>query len=305
LASKWPRAATALIEHDFDAETILRYWDDLDVAEKEAAACENCQGLEECRNRTKGMREVLEVHWSHIYRAVTPCRYMQAVMDEEVRRRRLQSARLERKFWERTFDVYEPTNDTQRAALERCRAWAEEYQPKETRTGLFIVGPVGVGKTHLAAAILLRIMERYPDVQPMMLPMIDFLEELRDTVGLGEESVNAKVDEAVRASVLVMDDLGGNLEWTRGENGYVLKPNSRGQHPVTDFETRTLYRLINRRYEAGLPVIVTTNCPLEVLELAYGVRTVSRIIEMTDGILVTGADYRKRKLMAYGNGGDA
>lgn len=295
MAAKWPRAAAALIEHDFDAETILRYWDDLDVAEKEAAACEDCRGLDECRNRIRGMREVLEVHWGHIYRAVTPCRYMQVVMDEEVRRRRLQSAHLERKFWERTFDVYRPQNDSQRYALERCRTWAEEYTPKETRTGLYLVGDVGVGKTHLAAAILLRIMERFKDLQPMMLPMVDFMEELRDAVG--EEDVNGKVDEAVRAPVLVMDDLGGNLEWDQIDGKRVLRPTSRGQHPVTDFERRTLYRLINRRYEAGLPVVVTTNCPPDVLEAAYGTRTVSRLIEMTEGIAINGEDYRKRKLL--------
>lgn len=293
MAQRFPAAGLT----DASPEAILSVWDSLERIEEEAALCAECQGLDECRLPRAGWRlSAAPLGSGAIEIMVQPCRFLAPKLAQAEWERRLRSARLERRFWERTFDSYHPQTPEQELAKNRCRQWAETYEPRKTRRGLFLAGPVGTGKSHLAAAVLLEVMRRHEDVLGMFLPCVDFMEELRAAIGTGERDADELVAEAAEAPLLVLDDLGGNLEWESTPSGPRLSAGFRGTPPVTDFERRTLYRIINRRYEAALPIIVTTNCPIEVLEQAYGSRAVSRLIEDTDGVLVTGPDYRKRRL---------
>src|SRR5882724_5827253 len=66
--------------------------------------------------------------------------------------RSLDAARIPLRFREKDFHNYYPKNDSQFFAHGFSTKLAEEYP--EVDAGLLIMGPVGVGKTHLAIAIL-------------------------------------------------------------------------------------------------------------------------------------------------------
>lgn len=135
--------------------------------------------------------------------------------------------------------------------------------------GLYLVGGVGTGKTHLAAALTNRLVseERIPT---LFVTVPELLDEMRP--GGSQETATSILERAKGADVLVLDDLGAEkpTEWVR----------------------ERLFVLINHRYRAELPTIYTSNVWLEDLAGHVGDRIASRIIETSEFVLLRGPDYR-------------
>jgi DNA replication protein DnaC len=121
---------------------------------------------------------------------------------------------------------------------------------------LTLVGKVDRGKTHLAIAICHRWMERGKAARYAFVPLL--LKELRDGFELeGEQSYRMVFDRLCRVPLLVLDDLG------------VEKPSYWAQEQI---QTIVHYRGIN-----GLPLVVTSNKPLDSLEIDPDMRIASRL----------------------------
>jgi len=191
------------------------------------------------------------------------------------RKRLMEETHLSPRFRTRTFERFRPTPDTRRA-LDLCRRWAAAYPggPAADGVGIALVGPVGTGKTHLAAAVVNALVER--GHYPLFVSVPDLIARFR--AGIESGTAERQLLLAKSAEVLVLDDLGAER--------------------VTDWAAEQLYRLINARYEALQPTIVTTN--LEPSELAehLGERAVSRLLEMCRWVRVDGDDWRKTKAAA-------
>lgn len=103
---------------------------------------------------------------------------------------------------------------------------------------LVITGPSGCGKTHLSAAIAGRCIENGQAALFMVVP--DLLDHLRAAYQPGSEVTYDELFEMVRnAPVLVLDDL--------------------GVQSATPWAEEKLFQLINHRYSAQMPTIITTN----------------------------------------------
>lgn len=132
----------------------------------------------------------------------------------------------------------DPANQERfKRALVACRAYAEE-----TQGWLLLTGVTGCGKTHLAAAIANR---RLAQGQPAFFIVVpDLLDHLRAAFGPQSDLSYDELFELVRnAPLLVLDDLGA--------------------HSSTPWAQEKLYQLINHRFNAQLPTVVTTNVSLE------------------------------------------
>lgn len=103
--------------------------------------------------------------------------------------------------------------------------------------GLYIEGSYGTGKTHLAAAIAIYLTEREYSV--VMKTSFDLFEEIKRTFD-DTERTEAEVTTAYKdCDLLIIDDL--------------------GKEQCTDWSMSVLYSIVNDRYEAMKPMIITTN----------------------------------------------
>ncbi len=147
-----------------------------------------------------------------------------------------------------TFDTLNPEGiaedaDSRSMFSDACRA-AAEYA--ENPTGwLVLVGPNGSGKTHLAAAIANYCIKSEQVVFFMHVP--DLLDDLRATYAPSSEfTYNDLYVQVVEAPLLVLDGLGA--------------------HSSTPWAEEKLQQVINHRFNAELPTVVTTASQLSELD---------------------------------------
>lgn len=166
---------------------------------------------------------------------------------------------------EQRLDTYTPRHETQAKLLEVAKAFAaDKVQPPL----LLIVGPPGVGKTHIAWALAWEYVEDWR--QAYYYQAEELLDELRGSFGSGGV-YDRRIDRIKKAALLVIDDLGANSE--------------------TDFGTSKLDMLMDYRYRERLPTVVTAN----TLEIS------DRILDrFREGVIVgvKGDSYRKEKRSA-------
>ena len=151
--------------------------------------------------------------------------------------------------------------------------------------GLLLVGPVGVGKTHLAVAILRELIERY-QLRGLFYQFGALLRRIQDSYNpISQTSELTVLQPVFDADVLVLDELGAS------------KP--------TDWVRDTMMQIINARYNDKRLTIFTTNFSdkrrnekdtTELLEDRIGVPLRSRLYEMCKTVEIEGEDYRKRTM---------
>ncbi len=159
---------------------------------------------------------------------------------------------------EKTFDNFLPEGhahdqrqrDSLQRACEQARGFAET-----PRGWVLLHGGYGCGKTHLAAAIANHCLLQGTDVFFVNTP--DLLDHLRATFGPGSPVAYDDLFEHTRnAPLLILDDLGA-------------------ENP-TQWAQEKLYQIINHRYNAALPTVITCNVELERIEP----RVRSRLVDM-------------------------
>ncbi len=196
-------------------------------------------------------------------------------------------ARIPRRYQNCSLKSFEVHNDSHRDALKISKQFVKNYPAQEV--GLLFIGPCGVGKTHLAVAIIKELIEK----KNVPCSFYDFRELIRDIQStftpdsnLTESDVLAPVFEH---EVLVLDELGAKR--------------------TTAWVEETVFYIINQRYNQKKLTLFTSNYldteeeedtrdsfykkSGDTLVDRIGVRLRSRLYEMCKIVEMWGDDYRK------------
>ena len=201
------------------------------------------------------------------------------------RERLFRGARIPPRYQHCTLANYDAGNsDSKWIAKREAQIVLDDFPVIDGR-GLLFIGAVGVGKTHLAVAILRELIERY-QVRGLFYQFGALLRRIQDSYNPVSKASELTVLEPVfEAEVLVLDELGAS------------KP--------TDWVRDTMMQIINTRYNDKRLTIFTTNYlddrkndkdAGEILEDRIGVALRSRLYEMCKTVVIEGDDYRKRSL---------
>lgn len=190
--------------------------------------------------------------------------------------------------------------ESQKQEADKCRQWEEEtdrHEAEERKArikragiperyadattdrdelveqakegGLYLFGPVGTGKTHLACAIAIRLLDQGRTVRFVKAAdVVDMLSGFDST---------RELEQITSPYLLVIDDL--------------------GMEDCRDWADRRLRRAIDARWDTGKPLIITSNYARDEIGEAMGDMTnaeamLSRLFGMTKSVELTGEDRR-------------
>ncbi len=169
------------------------------------------------------------------------------------------------------LDYYE-NKEEMGELLDYAKKYVAEF--KQIKDNLLLVGPTGLGKTHISTSIAKALIEKgynviYESAQNIF---FDFENDrFIDRFG-GEEPTATKY---LDCDLLIIDDLGA-------EN-------------ITGFSLACLYNIINTRLNKNLPIIASTNFTSKEIRGKYHDRITSRLFSDFTIKIFTGTDIRRLK----------
>lgn len=169
-----------------------------------------------------------------------------------------------------SFDSFRKTNDNA-YNLKLCLRYANHFDEMLAKNqGLLFYGGVGTGKTFAAACIANHLLnQRIPVI------MTSFVKLLESMQGFSEDD-SALIARLNRAKLLIIDDLGAERS--------------------TDYALEKVYDIVDSRYRAKLPIILTTNLSMTELKESTDIRYTriyDRIFEMCYPMQFKGQSWRK------------
>lgn len=229
--------------------------------------CEKCRTPVQCRVKFKDKVRILPCI----------CRCQQEENERQKKRmeeqekliavRRLKAAGLQEHYLrEWTFALADDT-----PTIQLGKRYVEHWsQAREKNLGLLFWGAVGTGKSFLAACIANALLEKGNSVL-----MTNFSKILNQMGAMYSDERYHYIASFNQFSLLIIDDLG-------------IERN-------TEYALEQVYAVIDERYKAKLPLIITTNLTISQLrnpEDAAHARIYSRVLEMCTPVYVPGMDRR-------------
>jgi DNA replication protein DnaC len=198
---------------------------------------------------------------------------------ENIGRQRLGDANIPKRYQHCTLGNFTAYNESLERAVAQAKRVADAF-PNMSR-GLFLEGQPGVGKTHLAVAVLKQAIQT-TSARGLFYDTRDLLRVIRSTYDPSIRTTELDILRPVMtAELLVLDDLGAEK--------------------TSEWVDETMNLIVNTRYNERRLTIFTSNYPdipddtdPQSLLFRIGARMRSRLHEMCEFVVLDAADYRER-----------
>lgn len=197
---------------------------------------------------------------------------------EQVGQKRLAESNIPKRYQHCTLPNFTAYNESLERAVVQAGKVAAAY-PVVSR-GLFLEGQPGVGKTHLAVAVLKQVIQT-TNARGLFYDTRELLKTIRSTYDAAIQATEVSVLRPVMTcDLLVLDDLGAEK--------------------TSEWVDETMNLIVNTRYNERRLTIFTSNYPdipddtdPNSLLFRIGSRMRSRLHEMCEFVVMDGADYRE------------
>ena len=203
---------------------------------------------------------------------VLVCVCRQAQVSKQIHKRLYSHSNLD-ELTHLTFDNFQPRGliglkEYQSDSIELAYNQAQQFA-HSLQGWLFLEGPYGSGKTHLAAAVANTAVGL--GIPTLFLTVPDLLDTLRFSYDDPDATFEGRFEEIRNINLLVLDDF--------------------GTQNATSWAQEKLFQIINYRYINQLPLVVTTNLALE--EIEGRIRSRLQDPELVTKVEIIAPDYRQ------------
>ena len=183
----------------------------------------------------------------------------QSEKDREKMVRILGAAGIPDRFQDRTLGSFDTTEPGQRQALEFAESFAAEFAGKHSGRCAVFFGNAGTGKTHLACGVARHIMRKY-NRTAIFTSVSKMARRIREAKSFNASETESSVILAYSIPhLLILDEV--------------------GLQSGTDAESRSMFDVINERYENRKPTLFLTNLDVAGFRAAIGERLFDRMKE--------------------------
>lgn len=178
---------------------------------------------------------------------------------------RISNSGLPSRFIGKTFADYVVKTPEQKSVLSTAKEYAQNKTGLNAGRGLIITGTVGVGKTHLAAAIINEVITTENNINAIYTTARDMIRHIRSAWKNTDIDEGDVIDRYAYAKMLIIDEIGIQFG--------------------TESEMIQMFDVLDKRYSEQLPTVMISNLtPAELIGL-LGERIIDRLRE-DDGVLL-------------------
>jgi DNA replication protein DnaC len=178
----------------------------------------------------------------------------------------LASAGISKRFISATFDGYKPVSDKSAKALRAVRSYHDQFQKiKESGTSLILCGRPGTGKTHLANAMAISMINQ--GVSVAYTTSFKVMARIKATYNKfdAKETETGVIEDLTTRDLLIIDEIGVQFG--------------------SEAEKVLFYQIINGRYDNVLPTVLISNLTAKELAAFIGERCYDRLKEGAGAVL--------------------
>ena len=171
--------------------------------------------------------------------------------------KKITKAGIDKRFHGSTFNTYVADTKEQKEALASAIAFADSY-PSIRRQWhpMAFLGSPGCGKTHLAASVAIRVLNKH-NGGVLMAKASSIASAVKETFSTNKSEASV-IERYSCVGLLIIDEVCESL---------------------SDFDKRVLFDVIDKRYSLELPMIIISNLEADDFKEVVGERSYDRLRE--------------------------